>query len=155
MHEYLIDLRNAHSRKVQPEDVPKPDDIVIVHSDKVPKMFWKTGIIGCLRGRDGIVRSCRVMFPWGIRGHQALNTPLGARGCCGIYTSSVSLKYRVTRVVLRSVTVRRRRDDHRPRRTLKTSGQSEGTKVRKKQDPLLICIQRICFQWSKPSLFNI
>ena len=56
--EYLQDLRDCHrySNQLQSSGDIKVGDVVVVHSDKHPRTFWKTGVIEeVLSGRDGLV----------------------------------------------------------------------------------------------------
>eukprot|EP00731_Ephydatia_muelleri_P021173 Em0013g900a len=76
--EYLQDLRDCHRYSIQLQgsgDI-KVGDVVVVHSDKHPRTFWKTGVIEeVLSGRDGLVRGARVRVRSG-NGSILLNWPL-------------------------------------------------------------------------------
>uniref|UniRef100_L7LXX7 Putative tick transposon n=1 Tax=Rhipicephalus pulchellus TaxID=72859 RepID=L7LXX7_RHIPC len=66
LREYLLLLRSAHSRKVHSSHSIEQGDIVIVHEDNIPRMFWKTAVISeCLKGKDGVVRACKIRLPQG------------------------------------------------------------------------------------------
>lgn len=66
LREYLLLLRSAHLRKVHSNHGIEQGGIVIVHEDKVARMFWKTAIISeCMKGKDGVVRACKIRLPRG------------------------------------------------------------------------------------------
>lgn len=59
--EYLYNLRSAHARRPQSSSGLNVGDVVIVHDDHVPRLFWRTGrILECFPGRDGNVRACKI-----------------------------------------------------------------------------------------------
>ncbi|KAL5475814.1 hypothetical protein EMCRGX_G025680 [Ephydatia muelleri] len=76
--EYLQDLRDCHrySNQLQGSGDIKVGDVVVVHSDKHPRTFWKTGVIEqVLSGQDGLVRGARVRVR-SRNGSILLNRPL-------------------------------------------------------------------------------
>lgn len=76
--EYLQDLRDCHrySNHLQGSGEIKVGDVVVVHSDKHPRTFWKTGVIEqLLGGQDGLVRGAKVRVRSG-NGSILLNRPL-------------------------------------------------------------------------------
>lgn len=77
----------------------------------------------------------------------------GSKECSVSRTTRSSVRFMVSGAPVSNTTRRKKGEDQRPRRTPETPGQSEeGTQVRNKQDPLLLCTQCICASsWSKPS----
>ncbi|XP_064469671.1 uncharacterized protein LOC135384400 [Ornithodoros turicata] len=61
-NEYLLQLRSARQvPAVHGRNLLQVDDLVIVHSERLPRHMWKTGrIVGLFFGRDNHVRACPV-----------------------------------------------------------------------------------------------
>ena len=57
--EYLMELRNSHQYHVTTnKERIAIGDVVLIHDDKHPRGFWKTGVVEELMpGRDGVVRA--------------------------------------------------------------------------------------------------
>lgn len=66
LREYLLTLRSVHSRKPSKINSIKKGDVVIIHEDNAPRLFWKTGVVSeCVQSKDGIVRACKIKIPNG------------------------------------------------------------------------------------------
>lgn len=64
--EYLLELRSAHLSRPTVSSGLQVGDLVLQKEDNLKRHLWKTGrITETFRGRDGLVRSCRLRLPGG------------------------------------------------------------------------------------------
>ncbi|XP_075150735.1 uncharacterized protein LOC142224836 [Haematobia irritans] len=59
--EYLCQLRSIHHNKTEPSKSVKVGDVVLLHEDNKPRLFWRLAVVHQTnQGRDGLVRACDV-----------------------------------------------------------------------------------------------
>ncbi|XP_077528077.1 scoloptoxin SSD20-like [Haemaphysalis longicornis] len=64
--EYLLELRSAHLSKPTVSSGLQAGDLVLFKEDHLKRHLWKTGrITETFKGRDGLVRSCKLRLPGG------------------------------------------------------------------------------------------
>lgn len=64
--DYLLCLRSAHIRRVQPCNQLKVNDVVVIKEDKVPITFWKVGrVTDVYLSSDNHVRACKIVLAGG------------------------------------------------------------------------------------------
>lgn len=64
--EYLLELRSAHLSKPTVSSGLQAGDLVLLKEDHLKRHLWKTGrITETFKGRDGLVRSCKLRLPGG------------------------------------------------------------------------------------------